>query len=291
MGFFSKTIGAIGDIFEEGASAVGDVVESVGTSILGPAGTRGSTIGGVIGRQFGYEDIGSAIGSAFTADISAGQERLEGGGLRRALTADDVAGPVTQSDYDALQAVRDQRDFAEQQPEVIEGTVIDIRYPVQPRTAGFPDIYKDPRAIAIGAATGAGMEFLEQVGDYFFGEDDNAGAQTGMMMCRPQMPKAFNVNRQTGCITITRKQQAKLKEAVRMFGGPAVAKNLGISNQTLQNLLLKTFRARRKGISGADIRAVKRVDRQMHSLACALGGISQTSRAVSSRKSPPKRSC
>ena len=93
----------------------------------------------------------------------------------------------------------------------------------------------------------------------------------------------------TGCVTVSRKQQAKLKEAVRMFGGPQVARNLGISQQLLQQLLLKTFRARRRGISGADIRAVKRVDRQMHSLAHALGGISSTSKAVTARRSPPKR--
>ena len=137
------------------------------------------------------------------------------------------------------------------------------------------------------------MDFLEGVANYFFGDDDNqvSGTGMGMVMCKPAMPKAFNVNKQTGCVTITRKQQAKLKEAVRMFGGANVAKNLGISQQLLQQLLLKTFRARRRGISGADIRAVKRVDRQMHSLACALGGISTTSRAVAQRKSPPKRSC
>ena len=283
MGFFSKTIGAIGDIFEEGASAVGDVVESVGTSILGPAGTRGSTLGGVIGRQFGYEDIGSRIGGAFTADISAGQERLEGGGFNQAFREQfererlnrEQDQPVTEM-FDTTQTPRTAGFPTPQDDD--EGTVIDIRYP-KPKTGP-------------GIAIGAGMEILEQVQDFIFGgEDDNAGAQTGMMMCKPQQTKVFNVNRQTGCITITRKQQAKLKEAVRMFGGPAMAKKLGISNAMLQDLLLKTFRTRRKGISGADIRAVKRVDRQMHSLACALGGISQTSRAVASRKSPPKRSC
>ena len=138
------------------------------------------------------------------------------------------------------------------------------------------------------------MEFLEQVGEYFFGEDDNAGAQTGMtgmQMCRPARAKAFSVNPNTGCISITRKQQAKLKELVRMVGIEQASKQIGLPVSMTSQLLLKTFRSRRKGISGADIRAVKRVDRQMHSLACALGGISQTSRAVASRKSPPKRSC
>ena len=112
-----------------------------------------------------------------------------------------------------------------------------------------------------------------------------------MAMCRPAAAKAFSVNRNTGCISITRKQQAKLKELVRMVGIEQASKQIGLPVSMTSQLLLKTFRSRRKGISGADIRAVKRVDRQMHSLACALGGISSTSRAVASRKAPPKRSC
>jgi hypothetical protein len=184
--------------------------------------------------------------------------------------------PVTEQDY--LNMQRGREFYTAGFPSNFdEGTVLDIRYP------------KSPQATAIGV----GMDFLEVVGDYFFGDDDqgSSGTGMGMAMCKPAMPKAFNVNRETGCVTITRKQQAKLKEAVRMFGGAQVAKNLRISEALLQQLLIKTFRARRRGISGADIRAVKRVDRQMHSLACALGGISTTSRAVASRKSPPKRSC
>ena len=131
------------------------------------------------------------------------------------------------------------------------------------------------------------MDLIEEVGDFFFG-DDNA---PGMQLCKPAQAKAFSVNPNTGCITITRKQQAKLKELVRMVGIEQASKQIGLSVSMTSQLLLKTFRSRRRGISGADIRAVKRVDRQMHSLACALGGISQTSRAVAARKSPPKRSC
>ena len=280
MGFFSNTLGAIGGLFEEAGAAVGDVVEDIGTAVLGPAGTRGATIGGAVGSAFGAPVAGAAIGAGLSADISAAPERIEQQRLNR---QDDQIqsvsdAPITEQDY--LNLARGRQIYTAGLPAPTdEGTVIDIRYP-KPTTGP-------------GIAIGAGMEILEQVGEYFFGEDDNAGAQQqmGMMMCKPQQPKVFNVNRQTGCITITRKQQAKLKEAVRMFGGPAMAQKLGISNSMLQDLLLKTFRTRRKGISGADIRAVKRVDRQMHSLACALGGISQTSRAVASRKSPPKRSC
>lgn len=286
MGWFDNTLGAIGGLFEEAGAAVGDVVEDIGTAVLGPAGQRGSRIGTAVGTY--AESIGaprgtalalSKIGQGVSEDIEATEGR--GGEILRSISQD----PITQSDYDNMQALRDQIDQAAQDPEIIEGTVIDIRYP---RTAGFPSVAR-PRDVAIGTAIGAGMDFIETISDYFTGSDD-AGA--GQMMCpTPARQRAFTVNRQTGCISITRKQQAKLKELVRMVGIEQASKSVGLPVRMVSELLMKTFRQRRRGISGADIKAVKRVDRQMHSLACALGGISQTSRAVASRKSPPKRSC
>ena len=286
MGWFDNTLGAIGGLFEEAGAAVGDVVEDIGTTILGPAGQRGSRIGTAIGTY--AESIGaprgtavalSSIGQGVSADIKATEGR--GGEILRSISED----PITEADYQNLQrgrAVIEGRDPFD------EGTVIDIRYPSEPRTAGFPSVAR-PRDVAIGTAIGAGMDFIETISDYFTGSDD-AGA--GQMMCpTPARQRAFTVNRQTGCISITRKQQAKLKELVRMVGIEQASKSVGLPVKMVSELLMKTFRQRRRGISGADIKAVKRVDRQMHSLACALGGISQTSRAVASRKSPPKRSC
>lgn len=286
MGWFDNTLGAIGGLFEEAGAAVGDVVEDIGTAVLGPAGQRGSRIGTAVGTY--AESIGaprgtalalSQIGQGVSADIKATEGR--GGEILRSISED----PITEADYQNLQrgrAVIEGRDPFD------EGTVIDIRYPSEPRTAGFPSVAR-PRDVAIGTAIGAGMDFIETISDYFTGSDD-AGA--GQMMCpTPARQRAFTVNRQTGCISITRKQQAKLKELVRMVGIEQASKSVGLPVKMVSELLMKTFRQRRRGISGADIKAVKRVDRQMHSLACALGGISQTSRAVASRKSPPKRSC
>lgn len=283
MGWFDNTLGAVSGLFEEAGAAVGDVVEDIGTAILGPAGTRGSTIGAAVGSAFGAPVAGAAIGAGLSRDIAAAPERA------RELRAEDVAGPVTQADYDNIQALRDQMDIAAQQPTVYEGTVLDIRYPSQPVTAGLPRL---PGGVGLPttAAIGAGMDFIEGISE-FLGMSDDPGAMSSAQMCRPAAAKAFSVNRNTGCISITRKQQAKLKELVRMVGIEQASKQIGLPVSMTSQLLLKTFRSRRKGISGADIRAVKRVDRQMHSLACALGGISSTSRAVASRKAPPKRSC
>lgn len=284
MGWFDNTLGAIGGLFEDAGAAVGDVVEDIGTAILGPAGQRGQRIGTAAGTYLeatGVAPRGTALAlGAVTQGISQDIERAEGRGgeILRSISQD----PITEADYQNLQrgrAVMEGRDPFD------EGTVIDIRYP---RTAGFPSVAR-PRDVAIGTAIGAGMDFIETITDYFTGSDD-AGA--GQMMCpMPARQRAFTVNRQTGCISITRKQQAKLKELVRMVGIEQASKSIGLPVKMVSELLMKTFRQRRRGISGADIKAVKRVDRQMHSLACALGGISQTSRAVASRKSPPKRSC
>jgi hypothetical protein len=266
---------------------VGDVVEDIGTAVLGPAGQRGQRIGTAAGTYLeatGLAPKGTALAlGSVTQGLSQDIERAEGRGgeILQSISQD----PITEADYQNLQrgrAVIEGRDPFD------EGTVIDIRYPSEPRTAGFPSVLT-PRDVAIGTAIGAGMDFIETISDYFTGSDD-AGA--GQMMCpTPARQRSFTVNRQTGCISITRKQQAKLKELVRMVGIEQASKSVGLPVRMVSELLMKTFRQRRRGISGADIKAVKRVDRQMHSLACALGGISQTSRAVASRKSPPKRSC
>jgi len=280
MGFFRNVKRVVGDVVEEFAGAVSDNVESAGDAFLGERGQRGQRIGEAIGGYFyGPEGaaIGGKLGQAISDDLSEAPE-IERERRARKRESDNTV--ITEEMFENTDEVITAGIPGPSRNEDFDtGTVIDIRY-------------KNPIQEAI---VGTGMDFIEEVGDFFFGDDDNqptspgTGMTSGMRMCPPGMPKAFNVNKTTGCVTITRRQQAKLREAVRMFGGAQVASNLGISNQLLQQLLLKTFRARRRGISGADIRAVKRVDRQMHSLAMALGGISSTSKAVVGRRSPTKR--
>lgn len=279
MGFFTNVSRVASNLFEESTAALGDVVENIGDTILGARGTRGQTIGSAIGGTL-YGDtgaiVGGRLGQAFSADIEAApdiaREQRRARQLEAANTLNQAPTVTDENFEEMLRENTDNPRTAGFQP---TGTVLEVRYPKSPQ-----------QTIAE-----AGVNILEDAYDYFFAEDDNqpSAMSSGMRMCPPSAPKAFNVNKQTGCVTITRKQQAKLKEAVRMFGGQQVARNLGISQQLLQQLLLKTFRARRRGISGADIRAVKRVDRQMHSLAMALGGISSTSKAVAARRSPSKR--
>jgi hypothetical protein len=278
MGFFTNVSRVASNLFEESSAALGDVVENIGDTILGARGTRGRTAGSIVGGTlYGPTGavVGGRLGEAVSADVAAAPSVAREQQRTRQLEA---VGTLNQAPMVTDQNFEEMLRSNTENPRTAgfdTGTVLDIRYPRSPQ-----------QTIAE-----AGVDILTDAYDYFFAEDDNqpSGMTSGMMMCPPSAPKAFNVNKQTGCVTITRKQQAKLKEAVRMFGGQQVARNLGISQQLLQQLLLKTFRARRRGISGADIRAVKRVDRQMHSLAMSLGGISSTSKAVAARRSPSKR--
>jgi len=285
MGFFSNIVKSVGETFNDIGSGAEDVFASVESAIFGSNSDRGARIGEFVGSVFG--PAGSAVGSKVGSDLSRGISESS----RREITADDVSGVSTEADWVNIQNLRDQIDQASQQPEIMPGQYFDTS---EIYTAGLPVIagqvaQKVPSFIT-GAAVGGAMDIFDSVTEFFTGDDNQMGYQSGMGMCKPARQKAFGVSRD-GCVTITRKQQAKLKELVRMVGIEQASKTIGLPVQLTTQLLLKTFRSRRKGITGADLRTVKRVDRQMHSLACALGGISTTSRAVAARKSPPKRSC
>jgi len=282
MGFFSNIVKSVGETFNDIGSGLENLFTGVESTIFGSDSDRGARIGEFVGSFFG--PVESIVGSEVGSDIS---QRISTSG-RREITADDVSGVSTEADWVNIQNLRDQIDQAAQQPQIMPGQYFDSSEVI---TAGFPAIagqvaQKVPTCIT-GAAVGGAMDIIDTVTDFFTGDD----MVSGQICPMPARQRAFTVNRQTGCITITRKQQAKLKELVRMIGIEQVSKSIKLPVPMISELLMKTFRSRRRGISGADMRAVKRVDRQMHSLACALGGISQTSRAVAAKKAPPKRTC
>ena len=289
MGFFSNIARTVGETFNDIGSGAEDVFASVERTIFGPNSDRGSRIGSFIGGRLAG-DVGATVGAAIGSDIS---QRISNP-PRREITAADVSGVTTEADYVNMQNLRDQIDMAAQQPTIRPAQYFDSS---EVLTAGLPavvggQILRQAQKVPpffTGAVVGGAMDFIEQATDYFMGGDDQAAQMN--MMCTVPSRRAYSINPQTGCITITRKQQTNLKELVRNVGIEIASKQIGLSVPMVTQLLLKTFRTRRRGISGADLRTVKRVDRQMHSLACALGGISQTSRAVASRKSPPARKC
>ena len=82
------------------------------------------------------------------------------------------------------------------------------------------------------------------VGSQFGGNGD---------VCESPMQKPYNVNKMTGCITITRKQQMALKDALKFTDIPTLAQSIGLDPMQLCQLLLKRFKARGRGITPASM--------------------------------------
>ena len=72
------------------------------------------------------------------------------------------------------------------------------------------------------------------------------------------------------CLSVTRKQQHQLKQMVMYLGINGTADYVGLSVQELAGLLVKKFPPKRKGISAAQLRNAKRVNRQVMGMAKQL---------------------
>lgn len=94
--------------------------------------------------------------------------------------------------------------------------------------------------------------------DFFGGGNDVCSTNNSM--------KPYSINKQSGCISVTRKQQARLKEMVGVVGLEQTASAVGLDTNTLVLLLLKRFKARGRGITASSMRTTKRTIRQIKSL-------------------------
>lgn len=128
--------------------------------------------------------------------------------------------------------------------------------------AGLPDrllpsfrISDRVRDIVGGMGGGA---ILDNIGNIFGRGDVVCGTESSM--------KPFSVSKANGCITVSRKQQARLKEMVGIVGLEQTADAVGLDTDTLVLLLLKRFRARGRGITAASMKTTKRTIRQIKSL-------------------------
>jgi hypothetical protein len=101
-------------------------------------------------------------------------------------------------------------------------------------------------------------------------------------ICESPMQKPYNVNKMTGCITITRKQQMALKDALKFTDIPTLAASIGLDPMELCQLLLKRFKARGRGITAASMRTTKRTIRQIKSLHAEVS-------SMAGRKTPVRR--
>jgi hypothetical protein len=123
------------------------------------------------------------------------------------------------------------------------------------------------RALGIGGGAVLGSQFL--------------GGQNGEICESPQQ-KPFNVNKMTGCITITRRQQMALKDALKFTDIPTLAASIGLDPMQLCQLLLKRFKARGRGITAASMKTTKRTIRQIKSLHNEVS-------SMAGRKTPVRR--
>jgi len=122
------------------------------------------------------------------------------------------------------------------------------------------------RALGIGGGVAVGSQFLGGNGE----------------ICESPMQKPYNVNKMTGCITITRKQQMALKDALKFTDIPTLASSIGLDPMQLCQLLLKRFKARGRGITSASMKTTKRTIRQIKSLHSEVS-------SMAGRKTPVRR--
>ena len=122
------------------------------------------------------------------------------------------------------------------------------------------------RALGIGGGAVLGSQFLGNNGE----------------ICESPMQKPYNVNKMTGCITITRKQQMALKDALKYTDIPTLAQSVGLDPMQLCQLLLKRFKSRGRGITAASMKTTKRTIRQIKSLHSEVS-------SMAGRKTPVRR--
>lgn len=211
---------------------IGDIVEQVGEVLL-PRGTRGAVIGGALGGA-----PGAALGAALTSDIATGRKGQEAvattgsrGAKESAMSGDDMF--VYRPSY----------------------------------TAGLPRL-PVPTTTQPGMRDMAGtvLDIVYDMGSDFFGTGQTA-------VCGTQQKPLVSVRQNrdgSQCLSVTRKQQHQLKQMVMYLGINGTAEYVGLSVQELAGLLVKKFPPRRKGISAAQLRNAKRVNRQIMGMAKQL---------------------
>ena len=101
-------------------------------------------------------------------------------------------------------------------------------------------------------------------------------------ICAPASAAPYSVNKTSGCINVTRKQQAKLRDMVSLIGIEETAAMIDLDTQTLVLLLLKKFKSRGRGITAASMRTTKRTIRQIKSLHNEVS-------SMAGRKTPVRR--
>jgi hypothetical protein len=134
----------------------------------------------------------------------------------------------------------------------------------RPMMQANPFAFTAPVATAIGRNLPAIGRALGLGGGAVIGANYLSGGDGEV--CAPKSSAPYSVNKTSGCISVTRKQQARLKEMVSLIGLEGTAEMVGLDPNTLVMLLLKRFKARGRGITAASMKTTKRTIRQIKSL-------------------------
>lgn len=213
---------------------IGDIVEQVGEVLL-PRGTRGATIGAALGGA-----PGAALGAALTSDIATGQKGQEAVASTGSRGARETSMSGSQTG-----------------PMVYTPSYMTVpRLPSPTTTTGA----------AAGAIAGELMDLIPDINisKYFGGDVSVCGTAQKPLVSVRRKPDGSQ------CLSVTRKQQHQLKQMVMYLGINGTADYVGLSVQELAGLLVKKFPPRRKGISAAQLRNAKRVNRTIMGMAKQL---------------------
>jgi hypothetical protein len=216
---------------------LGDIVEGIGDVLL-PKGTRGATIGTILTG-------GSPTGAALGASISS---QLSGKSAVSTPTAKQAPQGAPESSVSGAYS-----------PMVYQPSFANTAFgPV----ARLPAPVRDTASSIGGALLENAMDLIPDINiSKFFGGD--------MQVCGTRGMKPYNIT-QSGCLTVTRKQQHQLKKMVEYIGISATADMVNLNVNELAMLLTKRFPPRRKGITASQLRNAKRVNRTIMGMAKQL---------------------
>jgi hypothetical protein len=150
---------------------------------------------------------------------------------------------------------------------------------------GFQGASFFPAVSALPSIVGTGSRILKKILPTVTGVAGGAAlTQLGGSgeICAPASAAPYSVNKTSGCISVTRKQQARLKEIVSLIGIEQAAQMVDLDTQTLVLLLLKRFKARGRGITAASMRTTKRTIRQ-------IKGLHNEVSSMAGRRAPVRR--
>lgn len=198
--------------------------------VLLPRGTRGATFGYALGGT-----PGAALGAALTSDV--GSRRSQAVASTGSAGAEESSMSGARSDY-----------------------VYQPSYTTVPRLP-------PPMTTPTGQRDMAGtiLDIVYDGASALFGGD--------VSVCGTAKKPLVSVRQNrdgSQCLSVTRKQQHQLKQMVMYLGINGTADYVGLSVQELAGLLVKKFPPRRKGISAAQLRNAKRVNRQIMGMAKQL---------------------